>query len=36
MYVKGRIINDVVRMIDDIFEYMERYGINGKMLVVDF
>lgn len=35
-YVKGRTINDAVRTIDDILEYTERYGINGKMLAVDF
>ena len=35
-YVKGRTINDLVRTMDDILVYTERYGINGKMLAVDF
>ena len=35
-YVKGRTINNPIRTIDDILEYTERYGINGKMLAVDF
>ena len=35
-YVKGRTINDAIRTIDDILVYTERYGINGKMLAIDF
>ena len=35
-YVKGRTINDTIRTMDDILVYTERYGINGKMLAVDF
>ena len=35
-YVKGRTINDAIRTMDDILVYAERYGINGKMLAVDF
>ena len=34
-YVKGRTINDA-RTMDDRLVYAERYGINGKMLKVDF
>ena len=34
--VKGRTINDAIRTIDDILEYMERYGLKGKMIAVDF
>ena len=35
-YVKGRTINDAIRTIDDILEYTERYGLQGKMTAVDF
>ena len=35
-YVKGRTINYAIRTIDDILVYTERYGINGKMLAIDF
>ena len=35
-YVKGRTINDAIRTIDDVLEYTERYGLNGKMIAVDF
>ena len=35
-YVKGRTISDAIRTIDDVLEYTERYGLNGKMIAVDF
>ena len=35
-YVKGRTINDAIRTIDDVLKYTERYGLNGKMIAVDF
>ena len=35
-YVKGRTINDIIRAMDEILVYNERYGINGKMLATDF
>ena len=35
-YVKGRIISDAVRTIEDVLEYTERYGLNGKMIAIDF
>ena len=35
-YVKGRTILDVVRTIDDIFEYTKREKINGVLVAIDF
>jgi len=35
-YVKGRTISDALRTIDDVLEYTERYGLNGKLVAVDF
>ena len=35
-YVKGRPIFDVVRTVEDILEYTERFKINGKLIAIDF
>ena len=35
-YVKGRMIFDAVRTIDDIMEFTERYEMNGLLVAIDF
>ena len=35
-FIKGGSIIDVIRAIEDALENTERYGINGKMIAVDF
>ena len=35
-YVKGRMILDAVRTIDDILEYTERKNISGLLAAIDF
>ena len=35
-YIKGRTIFDVVRTVDDIMEFSERYNLEGRMICIDF
>lgn len=36
MFIKGRLIFDVIRIIDDILEYVKRNNRFGILVVIDF